>query len=69
MKNENSKNYSVIEITINDDLYKKAIDVLKPLGYTIEEACVIFINELVRQGKIPFPYGEDELEAAKRNNQ
>ena len=55
-----------VEINIPTDLYIEAKEVLSKIGYTVEEACVLFFEETVRLGRFPFEYTPEDLDEAKR---
>ena len=58
--------YETVSFTVDADLYAQVKDILKDYCLTPEEAVVMFFEETVRQGKIPFDYTEEDLLAAKR---
>lgn len=55
-----------IEVRLPKELYDQASEILAKQGYTLEEACVLFLKETVRLGRIPFDYTEEDLEEARR---
>jgi len=60
-------NMIVIEIQVDAELKAAAEKVLAAQGYTLEEAVVLFFEETVRLGKIPFEVTEEMLAAARGN--
>lgn len=60
------KVYSTISFVIDEDLYNEAGEILLSLGMTHEEAVQLFLKEMVRIGRIPFDYTEEDLLEAKR---
>ncbi|MPL97264.1 hypothetical protein SDC9_43453 [bioreactor metagenome] len=58
--------YETIELKIDADLYEKAGEVFKRYGLTHEQAIILFFQETVRLGRIPFDYTEEDLLEAKR---
>ena len=66
-ENSNAESaYEIIEFKINTDLYTKAGVILKRYGMTHEEAILLFLEETVRLGRIPFAYTQEDLLEAKR---
>ena len=61
-----SDNMVTMTVLIDDDLYRQVMEVIEPLGYTMERLLKEFIEETVRQGRIPFEYTEADIEAAKK---
>lgn len=55
-----------IEFCLPDDLYQKATAILEKQGYTIEKACILFLEETVRLGDLPFSYTQKDIEEAKK---
>lgn len=55
-----------IEIRIPKEIYDRASEILAKQGLTVEEACVLFIKETVRLGRIPFDYTEEDLAEVRR---
>ena len=46
--------------------YNKASEILARQGLTMEDALILFLQETVRLGRIPFEYTEEDLEEARR---
>ncbi len=59
-------NMVTMTVLIDDDLYRRVMAVIEPLGYTMERLLKEFIEETVRLGHIPFEYTEADIEAAKK---
>ena len=55
----------VWEIEVDADLYEQAKAVFAEYGLTIEEATVQFIKATIACGRLPFPYTEEDIKAAK----
>jgi len=55
-----------IEIRLPKEIYDRASEILAKQGLTVEEACVLFIKETVRLGRIPFDYTEEDLAEVRR---
>lgn len=55
-----------IEVKLPKEIYDQATEILAKQGFTLEEACVFFLKETVRLGRIPFDYTEEDLEEARR---
>lgn len=55
-----------IEIRLPKEIYDRASEILAKQGLTLEEACVLFIKETVRLGRIPFDYTEEDLAEVRR---
>jgi len=60
------KTYEIITVRVNTDLYEKVGQILIQYGLTHEEAILLFLEETVRFGRIPFAYSEEDLLEAKR---
>lgn len=56
---------TTIVLTIPKEIYDQASAFLARQGLTPEEAVVLFIEETVRLGRIPFAYTEAELEEVR----
>ncbi len=57
---------TTIEFKLPEDLYAQTKEILAQYGLTVEEACVLFIKETVRLGRIPFDYTEEDVAEAQR---
>lgn len=55
-----------IEIRLPKEIYDRASEILAKQGLTLEEACVLFIKETVRLGRIPFDYTEEDLAEVRK---
>ena len=60
-------NTVVIEIQVDAELKEAAEKVLAAQGYTLEEAVVLFLEETVRLGRIPFEVTDEMLAKARGN--
>jgi len=60
-------NMVVIEIQVDAELKAAAEEVLAAQGYTLEEATILFLEETVRLGRIPFEVTEEMLALARGN--
>ena len=49
-----------IEFTLPKEIYDQAKEILSKQGLTVEDACVLFLEETVRLGRIPFDYTEED---------
>ena len=59
---------SMVTITfkIPTDTYKQAKGILSRYGLTIEQACILFLEETVARGDLPFTYTQQDIEESKR---
>ena len=57
---------SMVTITfkIPTDTYKQAKGILSRYGLTIEQACILFLEETVARGDLPFTYTQQDIEEA-----
>ena len=55
-----------IEVKLPKEVYDSASEILEKLGFTMEDALILFLKETVRLGRIPFDYTEADLEEARR---
>ena len=55
-----------LKFRIDADLYEECSKVLAKSGLTIELATVMFFEECVRRGDLPFPYTSQDLEEARQ---
>ena len=60
-------NMVVIEFQVDAELKDAAEKILAAQGYTLEEAIVLFFEETVRLGRIPFEVTEEMLAEARGN--
>jgi len=58
-------NTVVIEIQVDADLKEAAEKELAAQGYTLEKAIVLFLEETVRLGRIPFEVTDEMLAEAR----
>lgn len=61
-----NRNLVTVEFCLPDDIYQQATAILAKQGYTLEEACILFLEETVRRGDLPFPYTQKDIEEAKK---
>ncbi len=54
-----------LQFKVDQDLYEEIQNVLATLGITIEKATEMFLETVVRLGKIPFEYSDEDIQAAK----
>ncbi len=54
-----------LQFKVDQDLYEEMQNVLVSLGITVEKATELFLETVVRLGKIPFEYSEGDIQAAK----
>lgn len=59
-------NMTTIEFKVPAEIYNQAKAIFEANGLTIEEACVLFIEETIKRGTIPFDYTQKDIEEAKR---
>ena len=57
---------TTITITVPTEIYEQAKAILKECGLTVEAACVLFLEETVAQGKIPFSYTHEDIEEVRK---
>lgn len=55
-----------IAFKIPTDTYEQAKVILSQYGLTVEQACVLFLEETIARGDLPFPYTQQDIEDAKR---
>jgi len=55
-----------ITFEVDSELLAEATKILEKCGLTVEEACVLFIKETVKRGRIPFDYTDEDIKAAKK---
>ena len=60
-------NMVIIQIQVDAELKAAAEKILAAQGYTLEEATVLFLEETVRLGRIPFEVTEEMLAQARSN--
>ena len=56
-----------IKILLDSQLHTELTAILAPYNLNIEQTIVLFIEEVVKQGKIPFSYTEADIEEARNN--
>ncbi len=54
-----------LQFKVDQDLYEEVQNVLTTRGITIEKATELFLETIVRLGKIPFKYSDEDIQAAK----
>ena len=64
---ENESVWVTVEVSLPVDLCDKASEILASQGLTLEDALVLFYEETVRLGRIPFEYTEEDLLEARRS--
>ncbi len=42
----------ILEVEIDDEIYRRAKPIVEELGYTMEEALVMFLRKLVEDGEM-----------------
>lgn len=55
-----------IEVRLPKEIYDKVSEILAKEGLTLEEALILFFQETIRLGRIPFEYTEEDLEEVRR---
>lgn len=55
-----------VEVRLPKEIYDKASAILAKQGLTMEDALIMFFEETVRLGRIPFEYTEEDLEEVRR---
>lgn len=55
-----------IEVMLPKEIYDKVSEILAKEGLTLEEALILFFQETIRLGRIPFEYTEEDLEEVRR---
>ena len=55
-----------VEVSLPENINDKASEVLARQGLTMEDALILFYEETVRLGRIPFEYTEEDLLEAGR---
>ena len=56
-----------ITIKIDSQFHQELSDVLAPYNLNVEQAIVLFIEEVAKQGRIPFEYTEADVEEARNS--
>ncbi|MBR1810045.1 MAG: hypothetical protein IJ766_00135 [Clostridia bacterium] len=64
MKENN--NEVILTVRIEENLYNKVMTVITPLGFTMEQILITFLQETVRLGDLPFPYTQEDIQKAKK---
>ena len=54
-----------IEVSLPKEIYDKVSEILAKEGLTLEEALILFFQETIRLGRIPFEYTEEDLEEVR----
>lgn len=54
-----------VEVRLPKEIYDKASAILAKQGLTMEDALIMFFEETVRLGRIPFEYTEEDLEEVR----
>lgn len=57
---------TTIEFKVPADIFNQAKAILEANGLTMEEAFVLFIEETIKRGTIPFEYTQKDIEEVKR---
>lgn len=57
---------TTIEFKLPVEIYNQAKAIFEANGLTMEEACVLFIEETVKRGTIPFEYTQKDIEEVRR---
>ncbi|MBQ3265362.1 MAG: type II toxin-antitoxin system RelB/DinJ family antitoxin [Ruminococcus sp.] len=57
---------TTITVKVPTDIYEQAKSILMKHGLTVEDACVLFLEETVAQGKIPFSYTQEDIEEVRK---
>ena len=55
-----------IEVMLPKEIYDKVSEILAKEGLPLEEALILFFQETIRLGRIPFEYTEEDLEEVRR---
>lgn len=55
-----------VEVRLPKEIYDKASAILAKQGLTMEDALIMFFEETVCLGRIPFEYTEEDLEEVRR---
>ena len=55
-----------INFNVPTETYEQAKIILARCGLTVEQACILFLEETVSRGDLPFPYTQQDIEEAKR---
>ena len=58
---------TTITLHIDNELYSQVGPIFSADGLNVAEAVKLFLTEVVRQGKIPFAYTDEDLKASKNN--
>lgn len=48
------------------EIYEKASAILMEYGLTVEDACVLFLHEVVRRGEMPFKVTQEDIDEVKK---
>lgn len=57
---------TTITVKVPTEIYEQAKAILSGYGLTVEDACILFLEETVAQGKIPFSYTQEDLEEVRK---
>ena len=57
---------TTIEFKLPADVFNQAKAIFEAKGLTMEEACVLFIEETIKRGAIPFEYTQKDIEEIRR---
>lgn len=57
---------TTIEFKLPVEIYNQAKAIFEANGLTMEEACVLFIEETVKRGSLPFEYTQKDIEEVRR---
>ena len=55
-----------IEFKLPKEIFDQASEIFAGQGLTVEDACVLFLEETARLGRIPFEYTEEDLREVRR---
>lgn len=58
--------FVTIEVKLPKEIYEQASAILSRQRLTMEDALILFFEETVRLGRIPFDYTEEDLEEVRR---
>ena len=56
---------TLLTISIEEDLLVKATKIFDRLGYTLEEAIILFLKKTIEVNGLPFKVSEEELNLAR----
>ena len=57
---------TTITFRLPTEIYEKAAAILSEHGMTVEDACVLFLQETVKRGEIPFKVTQEDIDEVRK---